>query len=291
MSPVKRIEEGMDRTQVDYTTYQMRNPFRQLYDAVATELDIHCYLQHAQAADLAAPGARVLDVCCGRGLLIPFLRYRGSPPALYVGVDAAPENARWKDGADPRREAEQKKDGWGFPVRFVQATANSMAGTVGAVLAGTGDPCSLFDLIVYTSAIEHMQPAWQAASLLECAKMTHAGTVLYLTCPVTAPGRSGYEAQYAAHVYEPSEAELLQWLDAAGWVVRRRQGLCTGAKAFRARLPKAELQQAEDLYDRLPREFALVLIATLFPACAQEMAYTCTRQAPQGVLFDGEGRR
>ena len=32
-------------------------------------------------------GANVLDVCCGRGLLLPLMRYYASDVAKYVGVD------------------------------------------------------------------------------------------------------------------------------------------------------------------------------------------------------------
>lgn len=279
MRPAKKIEDGMDRREVAYTTYQMRNCFRQFADGVASELDVHCYLQHAAAADLCKKGWKVLDVCCGRGLLIPFLRYRLATPSLYVGVDAEPANARWKDGADPRREAEQKKDGWGFETVFVEGTVDRMADAVaGAFHVPPGpSPTPTFDLIVYTSAIEHMQPAAQAESLRQCGLLSKPETLLYLSCPITEPGRSGYDAQYAAHVYEPTEAELGEWLAAGGWRVRERHGLCTGAKAFRRLLSGADLEMAERVYAAMPREFALVTIAALLPQCAQEVAYVCER--------------
>jgi len=278
---VAKIEEGTDRREVAYTTYQMRNPFKQFADGVASELDVHCYLQHAAAADLCPKGGTVLDVCCGRGLLIPFLRYRGNAPSLYVGVDAEPRNARWKDGADPRREADATKD-WGFRTVFVEARVDAMADKV-------GDAASTlqFDLIVYTSAIEHMQPAAQEASLRECAALSKDSTLMYLSCPITEPGRSGYDAQYAAHVYEPSEAELKSWLRTAGWRILRRHGLCTGAKAFRRLLSGADLAQAEEIYRALPREFALPTIAALLPASAQEVAYVCGRRKP-GLFDEGD---
>jgi SAM-dependent methyltransferase len=277
---VKRIEEGMDRREVAYTTYQMRNTFRQFYDGVADSLDVHCYMQHAIAADLVPTLGRVLDVCCGRGLLIPFLRYRDARPAIYVGVDAVPGNARWKDGADPRRESEQKKDGWGFPTLFVEATVNDMATRVHAALQVAEGAVYPFDTIVYTSAIEHMQPAWQAQSLHECAKLAKADTRLYLTFPVTEPGRSGYDAQYAAHVYEPTDAEVRGWLHDAGWSVVRRDGLCTGARHFKSVLQGEALSIARRMYDAMPREFALPAIAATFPECAEEVAYTCDRLQP-----------
>lgn len=281
---VSKIEDGTDRREVHHTTYQMRNTFKQFADGVASELDVHCYLQHAAAADLCPKGGSVLDVCCGRGLLLPFLRYRGSAPALYVGVDAEPRNARWKDGADPRREAAQKEGGWGFRTVFVEALVDDMAGKVArevvvqvpaAVHQGKG-----FDLIVYTSAIEHMQPEAQAKSLVECGKLANPGTLMYLSCPITEPGRSGYDAQYAAHVYEPTEAEIATWLNQAGWRILSRTGLCTGSKAYRRLLSGKDLEEAERIYRLLPREFALPTIAALLPASAQEVAYVCGRRKP-----------
>lgn len=122
---IPKIEPGTNRREVLCTTYQMRNCFRQFADSAASELDVHCYFQHAYAADLCPKGGAVLDVCCGRGLLIPFLRYRAEC-SLYVGVDIHPQNARWKDGADPRRESRQKTD-WGFERIFVHSNVAEMA--------------------------------------------------------------------------------------------------------------------------------------------------------------------
>lgn len=263
----------MDRRGVSRTTYQMRNPFRQFADGVATELDAHCYAQHAMAADLCPKGGRVLDVCCGRGLLIPFLRYRASP-SLYCGVDAEPGNARWRDGADPRRESERKD--WPFRTVFVQADAALMTGPVRDAV-GEG-----FGLVVYTSSIEHMQPEFQAESLARCAELAVPGAILFLSCPVTEEGASGYDARYAAHVYEPREAEVLAWADAAGWSLDRTIGLCTGARAFRERLSGSDLAQAERVYRSMPRAFSLVCVAALFPSCATEKAYV---MALRGGLF------
>jgi SAM-dependent methyltransferase len=275
---VHRIEPDMDRREVACTTYQMRNPFRQFADGVASELDAHCYFQHAYAADLACTNARVLDVCCGRGLLIPFLRYRGNAPSLYCGVDIEPKNARWKDGADPRRESEIKD--WGFPLIFVESNVESMTEKVRAAVkenVHSKETRQPFDLIVYTSAIEHMQPAAQRASLIECATLAHEKTVLYLTCPVTSETEDGYNAQYAAHVYEPKESELRDWLKAAGWRIVRRIGLSTGVKHLRATLKGRALEGAEYLLKIMPREQALPAIAALYPDCALEIAYVCQK--------------
>lgn len=270
MKIVSRVEHGQDRRDVICTTYQMRNCFRQFADGVASELDVHCYFQHAFAADLLPKGGRVLDVCCGRGMLIPFLRYRGNPPRLYVGVDIDRKNARWNNGADPRRETETKTD-WGFPRVFVESNADCMSRSPQMQSLRES-----FDLIVYTSAIEHMQPASQRASLVECRALARKGTILYLTCPITEDGKDGYKCQYAAHVYEPSLSELGTWLSSASWRIVRQIGLSTGANHFREKLTGDSLAGAEAIYSLMPREQALPTIATMYPKCALEIALVCT---------------
>jgi SAM-dependent methyltransferase len=266
---VHRIEDGMDPRYVEATTYQMRNPFSQFADGVVTELEVHCYFQHLYAAKLCPPQGRVLDVCCGRGLMIPFLRYNAQP-SCYIGVDLEPKNCRWKDGADPRREKNKKTD-WGFRRVFVQVNAARMAPVLKTIVQD-------FDLIVYTSSIEHMQPSDQQASLIQCGEVSHEDTKLYLTCPVSDEGQSGYEAQYRAHVYEPSRTELYQWLGAAGWEVIKVIGLSTKSTKWKAELQGAEYKIAQHMYNVMPRAQALPAIAALFPEVATEMAYECRRK-------------
>jgi len=260
---VPKITDDIDRKEVLCTTYQMRNCFRQFYDGVASELDVHCYFQHAFAADLMPNHGRVLDVCCGRGLLIPFLRYRSKTCRAYVGVDIHSQNAVFARGLDPRRSKEEKD--WGFPVSFVEANVAEMS----QHLSGR------FDLVVYTSAIEHMAIEAQQASLRECRAVATNKAILYLTCPVTQEGASGYDAQYAAHVYEPKMTELHSWLEDAGWSIKKTIGLSTKCRHLKAVLSGESLQKAEMLLKIMPREQALPTIAALYPECALEVALVC----------------
>lgn len=273
MRIVEKIEPGIDPSEVTCTTYQMRNPFVQFADGVASELDEFCYHMHARAADLCPNGGVVLDVCCGRGLLIPFLRYRAKP-SLYVGADIDPGNARWRapEFRDPRRESSRREE-WGFPRVYVESNVDAMSGPVLHATAGRKP-----DLIVYTSSIEHMQPSSQARSLKECALVASEDAVLYLTCPVTQPGQDGYDAQYAAHVYEPKETELREWLREAGWQIRRRTGLVTKIQRAKKVLCGARATAFRYVTDAVPRELALVIIATMWPDCATEIAFECVRR-------------
>ena len=264
-----RVEDGEDREEIHCTTYQMRNPFRQMADGLISELDVHCYAQHEHAAKLLPSDGWCLDLCCGRGLMIPFLRYHAKSVGGYVGVDIHPKNAKWKDGADPRDERRQKDD-WGFPREFI-------AGDIGNpdladLLMVDHQP---FDLIIFTSSIEHMQPEAQQQALKTCGALLAKDAKLYLSCPVMAPGKSGWDCRYKAHVYEPCRAELEKWLAAADLVISDTRGLVTACAEFRAELSGLRLQYAEALYRNLPRAFALPAIAAIFPECATEMAFIC----------------
>lgn len=72
---VYRVEDGMDREKILCTTYQMRNFYMQFRDGFFTNLDVMNYIQHLAAAHMAKKGMNVLDVCCGRSLMLPLLRY------------------------------------------------------------------------------------------------------------------------------------------------------------------------------------------------------------------------
>lgn len=268
---VLRIEDGLDPRSVRCTTYQMRNPFCQLRDAVANELDVMCYIQHSIAASLAPKQGAILDVCCGRGLLLPFLRYQESFQGLYIGVDIKRGNAKWAEGFDPRKPDEQRGD-WGFDMKLVVSDVATMTAPVRKVTKVA------FDLIVYTSSIEHMQPKAQAASLVECGKLAKSSATLFLTCPVTEEGKDGYETQYRAHVYEPSRRELDKMLTAGGWQVEKELGLVTKCSVFRSQLTGEALGKAEWLYEQWPRAFALPAIAFLSPESACEVGLICSRK-------------
>lgn len=269
---VRRVEDGMDRREIYSTTYQMRVPFHQFADAVADSLDVMNYHSLAFAADLCPKAGAVLDMCCGRGLLIPFLRYRTSQPRLYVGVDLEPKNAKWKDGIDPRRRGGETKDDWGFDLRFVEATVAEMVEPLKEAL---GDEAR-FDLITYTASIEHMQPDAQRLSLAQAAQVAAPGATLYLTCPVTEEGRDGYDCQYRAHVYEPKDSDLRAWLEAAGWQIDQEIGLVTKVGRLRDVLDGDRWAEADRLRAAMPRDLAMVVLGQLYPEAATEKAYVCS---------------
>lgn len=84
----------MDREKILCTTYQMRNFYMQFRDGFFTNLDVMNYIQHLAAAHMAKKGMNVLDVCCGRSLMLPLLRYYAKDIASYTGVDISKANIK-----------------------------------------------------------------------------------------------------------------------------------------------------------------------------------------------------
>jgi len=279
---VLRVEEGDDRREIYATTYQMRNPFHQFADGVASELDAFNYFSLSRAADLCPKAGRVLDLCCGRGLLIPFLRYRNRQPSAYVGVDLKSENAAWRFpiNRDPRRRGHvEMNESWHFPRIFIEGSVG--AGLTGRVLEGIKDEEAFqkkgfaFDLIVFTSAIEHMQPEAQIEALSEASRLINLKGRMYLTCPITPEDRDGYACQYAAHIYEPKESELKIWLGMGGWEIESEIGLVTKINHLKKTLRPYDLETARNALAMGPREQMLPLLAMMFPYAATEKAYIC----------------
>lgn len=260
---VHRVEDGMNRDDILATTYQMRNIYWQLGDGFFSTLDIMNYIQHHQIATWCRKNNHVLDVCCGRGLLLPLLRYLSKDIGSYTGVDIEPRNAtflrqRVTDGKPI------EKGYYPFPVSFVESNAAEMANKLPR----------LYDVIVYTSSIEHMHKDMGQASLYECRKISKPGTILILTCPNTPEDQDGFDTQYRAHVYEWKRSELLTGLKTAGFTLVTEYGLLLDMKTLKREGERLGiLKLIERLEQFVPNEWLLPVFAPYFPKTAKEIGF------------------
>ena len=264
---VYRVEDGMDRQAILCTTYQMRNFYRQLGDGFFSVLDIMNYIQHHQVVRMIKRGDRVLDMACGRGLLLPLLRYHRKEIAEYVGVDIYPKNAiflekRVTDGKSIADLAQY----YPFPVYFVESDVAEMSAKLDGV----------FDFIVYTASIEHMHRDHGAASLVEARKVAAPDATLFITCPNTPPDKDGYETQYRAHVYEWKRDELVQALAESGWRVVREFGLLMRKKDLKLAMVQAGLGRVFHAIDaNVPPEWYIPVLSSIFPKQSREIGFVC----------------
>lgn len=273
---VFKVEPGMNPQDILCTTYQMRNFFRQFADGFFSNLDVMNYIQHHKAALLAKKDMVLVDVCCGRSLMLPLLRYHAKTIKSYTGVDICEKNIREAKSRSGIRKLEEDEYQTYYPfnVNWIQSNVAEMAQHI---------EHRSVDFIIYTSAIEHMHKDHGYQSLIECYKIMSDTGFMFLSCPNT-PG-NGYNTQYAAHVYEWGYDELKQSLDEIGFQIDSEVGLVAGAR------------ELEDMYKRMggelhsfylkmkqymPTAWLTAFMAVPFPEMAKEVLFIVTKKTNKG---------
>lgn len=264
---VHKVEPGMNIQDVLCTTYQMRNFYQQFHDGFFTNLDVMNYIQHHAAAKLARKNWHIVDVCCGRSLMLPLLRYHARNIASYTGVDISAANIREAmRGCSKRLTSEELRSYYPFRVAWKQCNVAEMTKVI---------PEESTDFVIYTSAIEHMHKDVGAQSLKECYKIMRPGAIMFLSCPNT-PG-NGYNTQYAAHVYEWGYSELKEMLQQLNFTIEQEVGLVLGAKEMRemfAEMPDNSLKRFYAcMANYMPTEWLTAVMAIPFPQKAKEILF------------------
>jgi SAM-dependent methyltransferase len=252
-----------------YSVNQMDDFYAALRAGQVKPTGIMNYIQRLFIAERCPPGARVIDVCCGSGLQLPVL-YRYAPHiASYLGLDISEPHL---DNARARiRELDHADGNRLFSIEFAQCDV--------AVPWPSARPA---DVVIYTSALEHLPREAGAASLRHAARALSPAGMLFLSTPNT-PGDPPRLLQHGVHVYEWSDNELRAVLADACLEVLDAIGLLPPAPEVTSRILTEQYGPgATRWYDRLaatiPEPFlATVSAAALGPAAA-EIMYVCRSQ-------------
>lgn len=253
----------------DYSVNQMDDFYAALSAGYAKPSGIMNYIQHLYVAQRLPEGARLADVCCGRGLQLPVL-YRYAPHiGSYTGLDIAPANLE-----EARQRIATLDDVYGGrPFRIDLAECD---------VAGPWPEAPAFDAAVYTSALEHLPREQGIASLRNTAAALKPGGVLYLSTPNT-PGDPPRRLQHRVHVYEWHQDELSGVLEAAGLEVEDVIGLLppeSGAdEAITAVWGPGAARWHQRLRQVIPEPFLTTVTAATIPGAAAELLYVCRRPA------------
>lgn len=262
------VPEGADRSKIHCTTGQMRNFYQQFGDGFFSSLDVMNYVQHYAIAKMARTDDHVLDMCCGRGLLLPLLRYYAADIGSYTGVDIEKSNATFRR----KRVHDGKKlqPGWySFPVYFAHSDVSEMTNIL---------PRDRYSLIVYTSSIEHMHPDNGLKSLYEAYEVAAPGARMVLTCPNTPEDQDGFDTQYSYHIYEWKRSEIEAALKEVGWRLKEVFGLLVNVRDLKEVLPPEVLAVYEQQSKFIPSTWLTPIYAAAYPKASKELAYICYKE-------------
>ena len=272
---VHKIEEGMNPQDVLCTTYQMRNFYNQFRDGFFSNLDVMNYIQHHAVALMAKKGMNVVDVCCGRSLVLPLLRYYAKDINSYTGVDICEANIREaKRGASAKvLKEEDLKDYYPFKTDWILSNVAEMSKHIEKGFA---------DLVIYTSALEHMHKDVGTQSLIECYKIMNKDSIMFLSCPNT-PG-NGYETQYAAHVYEWGYDELKEKLDELGFEIINEVGLVMKVKKMKEFFSSDKVSSGmKDFYNKMslyvPSTWLSSIVSIPYPKESDEILFVVKKKS------------
>ena len=251
-----------------YSVNQMDDFYRALADGQVKPTGVMNYVQRLYIAERCLPGAAVVDVCCGRGLQLPVLYRYVAHIASYTGLDIAPEHL-----GEARERVEQLDCAYGkrpFRIEFAECDVSEPWPAMPPA-----------DVVVYTSALEHLPRDRGAASLRRAATALAADGVLYLSTANT-PGEPPRLLQHGVHVYEWSDAELRTVLKNAGLTVEDAVGLLPpSAETITAVLATRYGDGAAAWYARLaetvPEPFLAPISAAALGDAAAEILYVCRR--------------
>jgi len=262
---VHKIEEGENPKDVYCTTYQMRNFYAQFADGFFSSLDVMNYIQHHAAVLKMKKNWRVLDVCCGRGLLLPLIRYYRRNISEYVGIDISESNIREQKRRSGIKKIKDIKEYYPFKISHVIGSVENM---------NTYFHDNSFDFIVYTSSIEHMQRDIGYKSLQHCFSILKPGQEMFLSCPNTNDKQDPYDTQYAAHIYEWGINELKDAVIDIGFEISSEYGLVGKVKDFEKWInnqSENKKQQYFSLKEYLPSTWLMAFAPILYPEAAAEL--------------------
>lgn len=273
MKIVKRIEPEDDRTTIDCSTYQMRNFYEQFRDAFFTDIDVMNYIQHYKIVKLIPKNSIVVDMCCGKSLLCPIIKYHKKDIKEYIGIDISETNI------NQAKALEAKRNNYPFPHRWIVSNVTEMTSHV---------PQSSIDFIVYTSSIEHMQPEWGRLSITEAYKLLKPDGTLIISCPNTTG--SGYNVQYKlAHIYEWNYDELKNTLTQAGFSVDKEYGIFLPINSLEkliSSLNPEVLPYFQICKEYIPHEFLSSTFCVPYPRQSREVLFICTKSEATAPIDD-----
>ena len=248
-----------------YSSYQMYNFYYQFAKGRASMNDVMNYMQHLFIVGKCKEDSKILDVCCGRALTVPLLACQQKNISEYVGVDISKENLL---------EAERLIESFDFNISFRYKFI------LGNVVELDQYVQELFDIIIYTSSIEHMSREDGVKSLHQAAKLLNDQGTLFLSTPNTLPGQPN---QYRCHVDEWYYQELIEEIEKCNLKIVDCIGLVPPTDTVlhhqvEMKYGSEAVQWLDQMIQHAPKEFWGPVMALEFPESSKEIMILCKKK-------------
>lgn len=243
----------------------MDNFYQTLSHGLVKPSGIMNYIQHLYIAEKCQNFAKVLEVCCGRGLILPLLNRYGKNIQQYVGLDLSSENLK-----EAKKEKQLRCEHLYFECEFLQGNAIYLSNLLK----------DKFDAVIYTSSIEHMEKDDGVKSIEEIAKVLYKGGYLFLSTPRT---KRQQKIQYRVHIYEWDYEEVRECLAKNNFEIVEEIGLLPPndlgcEKLLEEKFGKGAGKWLEDLRAKLPEAFISTIMAASIPESSKEILYICKKK-------------
>jgi len=257
----------IDIAEGKYSTAQMDNFYQKLAKGIIKPSGIMNYMQHFFIAERCKEKVSVLDVCCGRTLLLPLLNKYAPKIAKYVGIDISLVNLK---EAKAKIKLDELK--MNFPIELIHGDVTQLTKYVD----------DKYDVVSYTSALEHLDKKDGILSLQEVSKVLDDNGLLYLSTPNT-PNIGQNSKQYSVHIFEWEKNELTNTLLNLGLKPIKYIGLLPPEdeiliRAIKSKFGKLGYDWFLDMKKKVPYPFLAPVLAASFPIVAKELLFICRKE-------------
>lgn len=214
----------------------------------------HC-LRWTFVKKMTKRGMNILDLGCGRGMLLKLLYSSKLKPNLYVGLDI-------------RKHAIEEVMSFktNFPViGIVNDIRTGIIGHVG------GDFNEEFDLVVCFEVIEHFEPKYLSHVLKEIYRVLKPKGYLLLSTP-------NYDGIHHAknHIHEYTQNELFEYLNMF-FTIERSHGTFASQKDIKPFLSSCEEQVWLKLKAWFDPDVLSIIFASLHPSQSRNILWVCRK--------------
>lgn len=250
-----------------YSTYQMDNFYKAFANGEVKQSGVMNYMQHLFIAQKCFNGAKVLDVCCGKALSVPLLKKYAPNISKYVGVDISSNNLNEASSLIHNVGNETTS----FDINLIEGDVTQLNSLIK----------EKFDIIIYTSALEHLDKSSAVTSIQQVSYALADNGTLYLSTPRTPKDFPG-KVQYRCHIYEWDIDELEEIFKCSGLQIIDSFGILPPSfeilnSAIEEKYGDKGLAWFVEMKERVPESFLGPVVATCFPRLSREIMFVCKK--------------